>query len=185
MRGAGSLRWEELSARAARNDKPALLLTAIAMDRLTDPQQIRIALEDAWTTCEWPGRAADYEVWLYAFEVAGAEGRYLHEHELRDRSVLPGELPLFRAATEGQELGLSWTSSFERAHWFATRIGAFSGHRSKIYEFDAPRELVLAHYNATRGESEYVVDTSDLGLDDLYEVTPDHWEYRLEQERGH
>ena len=29
-----SLRWEELSARAGRNDKPALLLTAIAMDRL-------------------------------------------------------------------------------------------------------------------------------------------------------
>ena len=188
MRGQASgqvppMRWEDLSARAGRNDKPAILLTAIAMDVLTDPQQMRIGLEDAWTTCEWPGRAADYDVWRYAFDVAGADGKYLHEHELRDLSTLPETLPLYRAATEGHELGLSWTTSFERAHWFATRIGAASGHPHQIFEIDAPRELVMAYFHETRGESEYVIDTSGLLDDDLRVVEPAEWEYLLERER--
>lgn len=175
------MRWEDLSARAGRNDKPAILLRAIAMDVLTDPHQIRIGLEDAWTTCEWPGRAADYDVWRYAFDVAGADGKYLHEHELRDRSSLPETLPLYRAATEGHELGLSWTTSFERAHWFATRIGAVSGRPHQIFEIDAPRDLVMAYFHETRGESEYVIDTSGLLDDDLRVVEPAKWEYLLER----
>lgn len=185
-RGAGpvpSLKWADLSARAARNDLPAILLTSMAMGALSDPQEIRVGLEQAWTTCEWPGRAADYDVWLYAFGEAGMDGHYLEETDLRDLTELPEMLTIYRAATEGHELGLSWTTSFERARWFATRVGAFSGHRSKIYEIDAPRDLVLAHYNDTRGESEYVIDTRDLGLRDLYEVTPDEWDYRLAGER--
>jgi len=178
-----SMKWADLSARAGRNDLPAILLTALAMGALSDPQEIRVGLEQAWTTCEWPGRAADYDVWLYAFGEAGADGHYLEETELRSHTALPERLTIYRAATEGHELGLSWTTSFERAHWFATRVGAISGHRSKIYEIDAPRDLVLARYNDTRNENEYVIDTSDLGLDDLYEVTPDEWEYRLAGER--
>lgn len=171
-----------MSARAARNDKPAILLTAIAMDVLTDPQQIRIGLEDAWTTCEWPGRAADYDVWRYAFDLARADGKYLHEQELRDVSSLQEALPLYRAATEGHELGLSWTTSFERAHWFATRIGAIAGRRHQIFEIDAPRELVLAYFHETRGESEYVIDTGDLAVNDLRIVKPAEWEYLLASE---
>lgn len=183
-RAAGSapiMSWEDLSARAARNEKPAILLTAIAMDVLTDPQQIRIGLEDAWTTCEWPGRAANYDVWRYVFDVAGADGKYLHDQELRDVSLLPATLTLYRAAIEGHELGLSWTTSFERAHWFATRIGAIAGRRHQIFEIDAPRELVLAYFHETRGESEYVIDTGDLAVDDLRVVQPAEWEYLLEK----
>lgn len=178
-----SLRWEDLSARAARNDKPAILLTAIAAGALSDPKQIRIGLEDAWTTCEWPGRAADYDVWRFAFDLAGGDGKYLREQELRDLSELPETLPLYRAATEGHELGLSWTTSFEKAHWFATRVGAFSGHRQQIFEIDAPRELVLAYFHETRGENEYVIDTSGLLEDDLRVVEPAEWQYLLEHER--
>lgn len=54
-----SMKWADLSARAGRNDLPAILLTALAMGALSDPQEIRVGLEQAWTTCEWPGRAAD------------------------------------------------------------------------------------------------------------------------------
>jgi hypothetical protein len=92
-------------------------------------------------------------------------------------------LTVYRAATDDHELGLSWTTSFERAHWFATRVGAIAGRRHKIFELDVPRELVLAHFHESRGESEYVIDTSNLGLEDLQEVTPSEWEYRLEAER--
>ncbi|SBN95172.1 Hypothetical protein PFR_JS13-2_782 [Propionibacterium freudenreichii] len=183
-RSQQSARWEDLSARAGRNDKPAILLTAIAADVLTDPVQVRIGLEDAWTTCEWPGRAADYDVWLMAFEVAGADGHYLLEHDLRDRAELPDTLTLYRAATEGHELGLSWTTSFDRAHWFATRIGAIAGRPHRIFEVDAPREWVLAHFHDSRRESEYVIDTTPLVDTELQEVLPEEWEYLLEAERS-
>ncbi|UNX53601.1 hypothetical protein MF406_11435 [Georgenia sp. TF02-10] len=160
------------------------MLTAIAMGAMTDPQEIRIGLEDAWTTAEWPGRAADYDVWLMAFDVALVEGHYLHEHELREHSALPETLRVYRAATEGHELGLSWTTSFERAHWFATRIGAIGGRPHRIMELDAPREWVLAHFNDGRGESEYVVDTTRMSEGGLREVIPEEWEYLLAQEQG-
>lgn len=38
--------WTELSARAGRNEKPGLLVAAIGSGALTDPAQLRIAVED-------------------------------------------------------------------------------------------------------------------------------------------
>ncbi|MDO5676167.1 MAG: hypothetical protein Q4G35_01530 [Propionibacteriaceae bacterium] len=138
-------------------------------------------LEDTWTTCEWPGRAADHEVWLSMFELAGVDDdRYLNETELRDRARLPETLRVYRATAEGHQTGLSWTTSFERAHWFATRLGAIGGHPHQIYGLDAPREAVLAYFHATRGEHEYVIDTGriDPTMPDL--VDPGEWDRLLE-----
>lgn len=176
---ASGVRWHDLSARAGRNDKPAILITAIASGALTDPREVRVGLEDAWTTCEWPGRAADYELWMMVFELAGTDEHYLRETELRPRSELPETLTLYRAATAGHELGLSWTTSFERAHWFATRIGAIAGGHHRIFGIEAPCDWVLANFHETRGESEFVLDTSPLTLDNLEEILPEEWEYLL------
>lgn len=178
---APSGRWSELAARAARNDKPAILMTAVVTGALSDPREIRLGLEDAWTTCEWPGRAADYELWLNMFELALEEGHYLAETELRSHEDLPESVTVYRAAAEGHELGLSWTTSFERAHWFATRLGAIAGGQHRIHELEVPREQVLAHFHATRGEHEFVIDTTPMLLEDLREVLPEEWEYLLEQ----
>lgn len=46
-----------------------------------------------------------------------------------------------------------------RAYWFATRLDALASLPHHIYEVDAPREAVLAHFHATRREHEYFVDT--------------------------
>jgi len=174
-------RWSELAARAARNDKPAILMTAVVSGALSDPREIRKGLEDVWTTCEWPGRAADYELWLSMFDLALEDGHYLAETELRSHLDLPESLNVYRAAANGHELGLSWTTSFERAHWFATRLGAIAGGTHRIYELEAPRDLVLAHFHATREEHEFVLDTSAVLFEDLHEVLPETWEYLLEQ----
>lgn len=174
-------RWSELAARAAKNDKPAILLTAVVSGVLSEPREIGRGLQDAWTTCEWPGRAAHYEVWLSVFELAVEPGHYLAETELRSHEDLPKMLTVYRASAAGHELGLSWTTSFERAHWFATRLGAIAGGRHRIHELDVPREQVLAHFHATRGEHEFVIDTSGVLQDDLREVLPEEWEYLLEQ----
>ena len=110
------------------------------------------------------GRAdPHHEVWVQLFELAGVdEEHYLHETELRDRTLLPDTVHLYRAAAEGHQTGLSWTASFERAHWFATRLGGLGGHDHQIYEITAPREAVLATFHATRREHEYVIDTGRI-----------------------
>ncbi|WP_447587945.1 hypothetical protein [Microbacterium lacticum] len=116
------------------------------------------------------------------FELAGVdEKHYLHETALRDRAALPETARVFRAAAEGHEYGLSWTTNFERAHWFATRLGAIAGHRHRIFEVDAPRDAVLAHFHETRSENELVIDTSRIPQAAVREVEPSEWEYLLQQ----
>lgn len=108
--------WSELSARIGRNDKPGVLFSAVVSGVLSEGG-LRRGLEDTWTTCEWPGRAAEHEVWLYMFKLAGVDDdHYLRETELRDRVELPASMKLYRAAAEGHQTGLSRTTSFERAH---------------------------------------------------------------------
>lgn len=144
---------------------------------------MRIALEDTWTTCEWPGRAAEYDLWRVLFGMVLEEGTFLDETELRPIETLPEKLPLYRAAAPGHEQGLSWTTSFDRAHWFATRLGAIAGMPHRIYEVDAPREWVLASFHQIRGEHEYVIDLARAENPELHEVLPEEWEYRLAAER--
>ncbi|MVT25119.1 hypothetical protein [Nesterenkonia alkaliphila] len=171
--------WEQLSARKGRADKPALLVDAVSMGILSDPREFRIALEDTWTATEWPGRAATTELWLTLFQMVLEPGTYLDDTELLPISELPATLPVYRAATAGYEDGLSWTTSLECAHWFATRLGAASGRSHRIYEMDAPRETVLAFFHASRNEHEYVIDTSRLKPATRREVLPEEWEYLL------
>lgn len=57
-----SVRWSELSARLGRDEKPGLLVGATGSGLLSDPGELRVALEDTWTTCEWPGSAAEYDL---------------------------------------------------------------------------------------------------------------------------
>lgn len=175
--GAG---WSELSARIGRNDKPGILLSAVVSGVMSE-REIRRGLEDTWTTCEWPGRAADHEVRLYMFELAGVdEDLYLHEAELRDRAELPDSVALYRAAAEGHQTGLSWTTSFERAHWFATRLGAIAGRQHEIYETTAPRESILATFHQTRGEHEHVIDTGRIDPVMPAVVDRDKWQQLLD-----
>lgn len=174
--------WSELSARIGRNDKPGALLSAVVSGALSE-RELRRGLEDTWTTCEWPGRAADHEVWLYMFELAGVnEDHYLHEAQLRDRAKLPDSVALYRAAAEGHQTGLSWTTSFERAHWFATRLGAIAGRPHEIYETTAPRESILATFHQTRGEHEYVIDAGRIDPVMPAIVDSDKWQQLLDLE---
>ncbi|MFD1861028.1 hypothetical protein ACFSB0_13970 [Aeromicrobium camelliae] len=173
------VRWSEISARSGRNEKPGLLVGAVGTGLLSDPGELRVALEDTWTTCEWPGLVAEYDLWLTLFDMAVEEGTFLEETELRPLEALPESLQLYRAAAPEYEQGLSWTTSFERAHWFATRLGWAAGKAHRIWEMDAPRESVLASFHATRGEHEYVLDARRLDPDGMREVLPEEWEYLL------
>src|SRR5699024_7912132 len=58
--------WADLSARIGRNDKPGVLFSAVVSGVLTEAE-LRKGLEDTWTTCEWPGLAAEHDVWVHLF----------------------------------------------------------------------------------------------------------------------
>ncbi len=178
---AGSLArtWADISTRVGRNDLPALLVNTVAMGLLSDPVELRIGLENTWTTCEWPGLAADRDLWVTLFDMAREPGTFLDETEVRPTTELPETLCAYRAAAPGHEEGLSWTASFERAHWFATRLGGAAGGEHRIFEMDVPREWVLASFRRTRGESEYIVDTTQNAGDAMREVLPEQWQSLL------
>lgn len=172
--------WGDLSSRIGRNVKPGVLFAAVVSGVLSE-RELRKGLEDAWTSCEWPGLAADYEVWVHLFENAGVdEDHFLNETELQERSHLPESVRVYRAAAEGHQTGLSWTTSFERAHWFGTRLGPIAGHSQQIYETQAPREAVLATFHATRREHEYVIDTGRIDPIMPTVVDPARWEELLD-----
>lgn len=171
--------WAEISARAGRNDLPALLVNAVGMGLLSDPEELRIGLENTWTTCEWPGLAADRDLWVMLFDMAVEPGTFLDETSLRPISELPETLHVYRAAAPGHEEGLSWTADFEHAHWFATRLGTAAGGEHRIFEMDAPRDWVLASFQRTRNESEYIIDTTRNPGDAMREVPVEQWHILL------
>lgn len=162
--------WEEISAQAGRNDLPGLLVSAVGTGALTDPDELRVALENTWTLCEWPGLAATTDLWLTLFDVAVEPGTYLQETQLQPIEALPATLQVYRASAPGHEDGLSWTTSFDRAHWFATRLGALSQLPHRIHEMDAPREWVLASFHESRQEFEFIIDTTRIEGDVVREV---------------
>ena len=44
---------------------------------------------------------------------------------------------------------------------------------------DAPRDWLLASFHDTRGESEYIVDTTENAGDAMREVLPEQWQSLL------
>ncbi|PCC16883.1 hypothetical protein [Brevibacterium aurantiacum] len=159
----------------------ALLVEAAGAGILSDPREFRIALEDTWTSTEWPGRAATRELWLALFEMALELGTYLEETELRPVQALPETLSVYRAAAAGHEDGISWTQSFEKAHWFATRLSVVARRPHRIFKMDAPRNAIIAAFDQSRGEQEYVINTTLIEDTARREVRPEEWEYLVER----
>jgi hypothetical protein len=70
----------------------------------------------------------------------------------------PGPYTVYRGvAGRGRKRrvrGFSWTTSFEKARWFATRYGL---EKPMVYEAQVDEKNVLAYYNR-RGEQEFLCD---------------------------
>lgn len=141
--------WAEISTRVGRNDLPALLVNTAGMGLLSDPVELRIGLENTWTTCEWPGLAADRDLWVTLFDMAREPGTFLDETEARRSRSCPRRCA-HRAAAPGHEEGLSWTAKLERAASVRRLLGGAAGGEHRIFEMDVPREVVLASFRRTR-----------------------------------
>jgi hypothetical protein len=138
---------------------------------------------------EWPATAftidtmddytASVHVWglLFTFAGVGADS-YLNDGEVRPREELPETLTVYRGVTgDVGATGMSWSTEFKQAHWFASRWGTNRG-TPRVYRADLPREAVLAMFHEGRSENEVVVDPGYLTAhpDAVQEVEPGEWE---------
>jgi len=155
--------WREARARLGRNDLPGALVDVWATLTVED---LRKAVAETWTAAEWPERNIDADGWLMLFDECG----YMVDGEPADRDALPEVVTLYRGSTLDRRAGMSWTDDLATARWFA---GRFTGTRmdtgTSVWRIEVPSTYVLARFVEGRGESEYVVDTSDFEPDE-YEV---------------
>lgn len=165
--------WSQLSARAGRNDLPAILVEAYITAQLTEPEDIGYAVCHAFAAAEWPGRIAPNEVWadLFTAGVHDTATEYLKDGEIRPRDELPDELTLYRGAQENHKAGMSWTTDREQALWFRNRFTSL--FPANLYMVTWPSECVLATLDR-RNEHEVIVDPYYLGVfpEDILEIAP-------------
>jgi len=166
--------WESIARSAkggiwpGRNELPVILMDAFNEGEFHDDlDQLAIAIEDAWTGCEWPARALDLFEWGAMFEAVG----YL---ENTTRSPRPSSVPVLYRAQAGREVsGMSWTDDLDQARWFHNRNKEF-GFDSRLLRIEGlnPRAL-YAHFHDpvnSRGEHEWVVDFEYVPDDEIVEI---------------
>lgn len=146
------MEWAELSSRIARADKPRVLVAAVSAGALSDVE-FRVGLEDAWTTCEWPGRAAERGVWVeLCFVFIAPFGDGYHRVLSWDTSLRPDDdeaqdfnrLTLMVATILGEDVGVY------DPRW----ISRFSSHERVATEYRCHRAFLLgdaAHVHSPAG----------------------------------
>lgn len=147
-------KFELARGHVGRNDGPALLhdLHYAGSINICDHPGV---VADAWSMAEFPASLLPQETWIELFEEAGytADGR---------TALRPSQyVTVYRGCHPERRHGMSWTTDIERARWFAERdLGQGLG---MIYVLNAPPESLLAYIqDASRGESEYVVNPEVL-----------------------
>lgn len=163
--------WDDVSARAGRNDKPAILVNN--WTRLPKADRL-MGLEEAWCGAEWPEQYLDIEtpdgvqeggvLWQRLFDMVVPEDKFVGDDGVLHPSTdLPEYIDLYRGAIEDRQAGMSWTGDRERAEWFARRFTGMDLRRTgkvewgHLYTMTVHRDNVFAHFNG-RGEDEYVVN---------------------------
>jgi hypothetical protein len=164
--------WAEISARAGRNDMPGLMVQGFMNDKLRG-KELAKALANSWTMAEWPSRQMEPEHWTFLFDQVLPDNDNIG-HRLDDdgnivsNDDLPESIVLYRGATEEFAHGLSWTTDFDQAKWFATRLESVVGP-GHIYTITMPREAIIAKFDC-RNENEYLVAFDSILEDDIEEV---------------
>lgn len=153
--------WERIKRDSAggrlpgRNELPGLLLASYLGGLFgSDMDALGVAIEDAWTGCEWPSRVLELSEWLDLFDAVGFLDNGI-------RAERPDTVPvLYRAAVVGT-VGMSWTDSLEQAEWFHARNVRFGFDAAILTLPNVAPVDVLAHFHdptVSRGEREWVLD---------------------------
>ncbi|MEV6818540.1 hypothetical protein AB0M72_07265 [Nocardiopsis dassonvillei] len=116
-------------------------------------------LAAAWSLAEYPDAALPRLVWRRLFDAAG----YTIDGVRADRPS--GEVVLWRGSVAERRTDWSWTPDQQVAARYAA--GCVGGRPlGQLWQVTAPPEALLA-FMTTRGEDEYVVDTTGLHIDHI------------------
>ncbi len=125
-----------------RNELPALLFDLWVKGWFSAaPDALAPAIEDAWTSSEFPLNAADADLWLMLFEEAGFINDVVGDETARPREAMT----LYRGATQVAAARMSWTDRLETARWFADRFGGVLGR--KVWTARVEPSRLLAHFH--------------------------------------
>jgi len=155
-------RWDKIKEGWGRNDFPALL---VENWKNMNNKELAIAIADSWTMPEWPARTLEPKYWVTLFNMVlndDGTGYLTDDGTILSTSSLPENLTLYRGCYSEFARGMSWTSSLERAKWFASRMGG----NGNVYTETFPRECVIGKFDG-RNEEEYVLDCTMFGEDDV------------------
>jgi hypothetical protein len=158
-------RWWDMGGRCGHNKLPQILWDLYEVDAFDDDagnfdtKLLAVAVEDAWSSAEYPEGALEAYRWQDLFHTAD-------EHLACPKDPVT----VYRGVRdEGGVVGMSWTSSIDTARWFADRFGA----GGLVYRLvDVQPADVLAQIVHGRDEDEYVLDPEYLE-DAPIELCPD------------
>jgi hypothetical protein len=163
-------RWWDMGGRCERNRLPAILWDLYENGAFTigtqggypifDTHLLAIAVEQAWSSAEYPAGGLEEYQWQDLFHTAD---EYL--------AYPDAPVTLYRGVREEVAAqGMSWTGSLDTARGFADRFNATTGGGLVYRLVDVEPEHVLAQITNGRPEDEYVLEpeylaeVSDNGL---------------------
>jgi hypothetical protein len=119
-------------------------------------------LADSWVVSENPNQDVNVNTALAAKWFAEADKKYLMDEQEYDvYSSLPQNIIVYRGVgVGGKKWGLSWTSNYKKAEWFAGRFNE-GNRRGYILKADADKKDILAYFNS-RNEDELVINPKKL-----------------------
>jgi hypothetical protein len=144
--------------RLGRNAGPGVLISLVCESALTETAATALTAQ-VWSSAEFPEEQLGRPDWLHLFAMAG----YTIDGD--DRAV-PAQRPaqptaLYRGAPASHRGRMAWTSSLERAWWFARRwphLGPASVWTAQVEPW-----RLLAACNG-RNEGEFVINPEDLAI---------------------
>ena len=119
-------------------------------------------LADAYVSEEMPNLNPNIKPTEIVKWFKRADKRILMDDEEYDKwSNLSDTVTVYRGVSHnGTENGISWTTNYDTAKWFADRFST-DEHRARIYQADIPKEHCLCCFDC-RGEHEIIVDIKSI-----------------------
>lgn len=121
-----------------------------------DKQDLGKYLKEVWISCDYVNIDKNISRLKYSSLFKKADKHTLmDDEEYEIFTNMPDTITLYRGINKTSKHpmdGMSWTSDFETAFWFANR---FSNQDWIVYTLNVPKEYVLAYFSH---EEEYVVD---------------------------
>lgn len=141
-------------------NKPYLLLFLKLMNGFINNKLFSNLLADAWTISENPNNDPNVPVEEIIDWFKQADKKELMtSKDYKLYNSFPTEIEVYRGVAVGRNpKGLSYTTNYEKALWFANRFN-LEDKKGYIIKRKIKKEDILAYFN-TRSEDEVVVDIS-------------------------